>query len=313
MKKLYKRILAVALCLALTAALVPATVFAWCMDDLKPGDIVPGRVVVGLKEVYSGDPAELFTYLEIKSIEDMYLSVIISSGKTPEEVNGTIREMIGTTFVIDLVEETEEAVYEAVALLTADDRVKYAEPDHVVGPDVEEPDDKAPADLFAAFAEYFSELYSATVTVSDVGLYKGYGWFGGCYLANLHANNVGVIDDYGQKFIGGYSIHAYQDDDSMILYKEGKAYSLRDAYEKGIIAEEDFARAVDALNIFDGNYGRLLQSKGTVSYALAVLRTAAKLAGKVTPLMLECFDSDCDGTITVADALFALRVAAGLA
>ena len=56
------------------------------MDDLKPGDIVPGRVVVGLKEVYSGDPAELFTYLEIKSIEDMYLSVIISSGKTPEEV-----------------------------------------------------------------------------------------------------------------------------------------------------------------------------------------------------------------------------------
>ena len=315
MKTIYKRIITVILCLALTAALVPATAFARGMPDgLEPGAIVPGRVTVRLKEAYNGDPAELFPYLEIEEIEDLYLSVIITSGKTLEEVGESIREMIGTTFIIELAEVTEKAVYDAIALLTEDERVKYADPDRVVGPDgpggENNDGNEAPADLFAAFAEYFSVIHHYNASVDKVGLYRAYGWFGGCYLANLHSYDAFVFDDFSAKMIGGYLVDDYQEDDSIILYKDGKAYSLMEAYDGGIISDEAFALVADALNEDAWMYR---QSMGDVRYAMIVLRCAAKLNGKHTPMMVERFDLDGDGRITVADALFALRVAAGLA
>lgn len=314
MKTIYKRIITVILCLALMAALVPATAFAHDIPaGAKPGDIVPGDVIVGLKEAYNGDPAELFPYLDIESIEDMILSVIISSGKTVEEVKESIRKRIGTTFYIELTEVTESAVYDAIALLNEDARVEYAEPNHITGPDDFGGDDEgeAPADLFAAFAEYFSVIHHYNASVDKVGLYRAYGWFGGCYLANLYSDDAWVFDDFSAKMIGGYLVDEYQEDDSIILYKDGKAYSLMEAYDGGIISDEAFALAVDALN--EDTAWMYRQKIGTINYALVVLRSAAKLNGRTTPLMLEKFDVDKDGAITVADALFALRVAAGLA
>ena len=97
-----------------------------------------------------------------------------------------------------------------------------------------------------------------------------------------------------------------------VIYKDGKVYSLNDAYEKEIIADEDFALVADALNRRYGDYGRYRRSRGSVNYALTVLRAVANLLGKHTPLMLDYFDSDGDGAITISDALFELRIAAGL-
>ena len=175
----------------------------------------------------------------------------------------------------------------------------------------EDDGNEAPADLFAAFAEYFSVIHHYNASVDKVGLYRVYGWFGGCYLANLHSYDAVSFDDFSAKMIGGYLIDEYQEDDSIILYKDGKAYSLMEAYDGGIISDEAFALAVDALNEDTALMYR--QKIGTINYALVVLRSAAKLNGRTTPLMLEKFDVDKDGAITVADALFALRVAAGLA
>ena len=92
----------------------------------KPDDAVSGTVFVGLNKVYCGNPTELFPYIEIESIEDVYLSAITSSGKTLGDVDGIVREMVGTTFEITLAEKTEHAVDKAITLLTKDARVKYA-------------------------------------------------------------------------------------------------------------------------------------------------------------------------------------------
>ncbi len=136
MKKLYKRVLAAVLCLALMAAIVPATAFAWYIpnipEDAKNGDIVPGVVVVKLKEAYVGNPMELFPYLEIASIEDMYLSVLIVSGKNIDDADEELLKMLGTSLIITLVEESVEAVEKAIEQLNMDNRVLYAHADHVV-------------------------------------------------------------------------------------------------------------------------------------------------------------------------------------
>ena len=174
----------------------------------------------------------------------------------------------------------------------------------------EDDGNEAPADLFAAFAEYFSAIHHYNASVDKVGLSGAYGWFGGCYLANLYSDDAWVFDDFSAKMIGGYLVDDYQEDDSIILYKDSKAYSLMEAYDGGIISDEAFALAVDALNEEAWMYR---QSIGDVRYAMIVLRCAAKLNGKHTPMMVERFDLDGDGRITVADALFALRIAAGLA
>ena len=92
----------------------------------KPDDAVSGTVFVGLDKVYRGNPTELFPYIEIESIEDVYLSAITSSGKTLDDVDEIVREMVGTTFEITLAEKTEHAVDKAITLLTKDARVKYA-------------------------------------------------------------------------------------------------------------------------------------------------------------------------------------------
>ena len=312
MKKLYKRALAVLLCLAAVAA-APATAFARDIPDgMLPGDIIPGVVRVVLNEAYDGELSELFTCLDIESSEDLWLTAIAASGKTVDQVSDKIRSKIGTEFRIELTEFTVAAAKNAKELLTEDDRVKKVYYEYV--PDsygITEDTSEVPEDLLSAAAEYFSEKYSTGVSASDVKLSYRYGWFGGCYLADLRADII-VIDDFYCKYIGGYCIHEYQMDDSMVIYHGGKVYSLSDAYEKGVVSDGDFALVADALNRRYGDYSRYRRSRGTVGYALTVLRAAVKLMGKITPLMVDYFDSDGDGAVTVSDALAELRIAAGL-
>ena len=182
MKVFYKRLLAVVLCLALTAAIVPATVFALrdIPDGLKPGDIVPGRVAVSLKEPYYGDLAELFPQLDIDSWEDLWLGVITVSPSYPEKgIPSRLKQYVGTLFVIDLTEQSTEAVYKAISLLREDPRVKHANPDGVVGPAVAEPeitvaDALAVLRVAARLAEPTLEMYrnndkdgDGEITVAD--------------------------------------------------------------------------------------------------------------------------------------------------
>ena len=76
MKNLCKRIIAAALCLALTAAIVPTAVLAAASDGVaeqsgvKDGRFFPGRVIIGLNEPYFGDVAELFPELDIVKAVD---------------------------------------------------------------------------------------------------------------------------------------------------------------------------------------------------------------------------------------------------
>ena len=84
MKKFYKRILAVVICLALTAALVPATVFA----EQK---FTTGEIIIILHEslygYYSGngDLQKILPEIEIEDYTDVYLSLLEESGQPREE------------------------------------------------------------------------------------------------------------------------------------------------------------------------------------------------------------------------------------
>lgn len=171
-------------------------------------------------------------------------------------------------------------------------------------------DDDPPADLLEAFLKYLNETRDYHYRERDIALSKGYGWFDGCYLADMYIDPSGSFDDWMWVWIGGYVLRCYQMDGSMIFYKDGEIYSLFDAYETGLITEESLALAIDALN--DAHYS-FWEREGTVEYAIAIMRNAMYLFGKHTPLMVDKYDLDGDGAITVSDALVGLRVSAGIA
>ena len=140
MKKLYKRIIALALCLALTATIVPATVFA--ADGFAPGElnvILYEQYYTIDDEVY-GNLADILPEIEIESYSDLYLSVLESSPIPRERWKPSLVVMVGTTFNIKLTEKTVEAVETAIAALKDNPYVKcaepngYAEPDYPFGP-----------------------------------------------------------------------------------------------------------------------------------------------------------------------------------
>ena len=129
-----KRLLAAVLCLALMLVICPATVFASETDGPKSGDVVPGSVILTLKDQYLGNISELFPQLSIVNSEDLYYSVLSA---LPNGIPERMERYIGTAFCIQLSEETEEAVNEAVAVLLADPRVKDANPNYYGEYDVE--------------------------------------------------------------------------------------------------------------------------------------------------------------------------------
>ena len=142
MKKLYKRLLAVVLCLALTAAIVPVTAFAEINYEMIPGhrtgDPIPGWIVVDLKEQYytfDGPYLDLCEILpeiatEIKEYKDGTLGVLLVSlatGSSLEELYEEapdLFEKVGRHFSVKLKERTLEANARAIELLKDNPYVK---------------------------------------------------------------------------------------------------------------------------------------------------------------------------------------------
>ena len=131
MKKLYKRIIAVALCLALMAALVPATVFA----ERKHTN---GEIIVMLYEslygYYSGngDLQKILPEIEIEDYTDVYLSLLEATQQPQEEWDPMIASLTGKTFFITLVDKSEEAVDAAVEALKGNWRVFLAQKNYYI-------------------------------------------------------------------------------------------------------------------------------------------------------------------------------------
>ena len=152
MKRLYKRLLAVVLCLALTTVIVPATAFA----EWKPGPrneeeaayclelgFMPGELSVTLYEQYytvdeaaDKNLADILPEIEIESYLDQYLCVMNEAQKqTIKEKDPEYAAMIGKRFHITLADRTVEATEEAVEALKDNPFVSEAKKVYCYGPD----------------------------------------------------------------------------------------------------------------------------------------------------------------------------------
>ncbi len=139
MKRLYKRLLAVVLCLALTATIVPGTVFA-LEGEPTPEEIaywvelgyVPGEVMVTLYEPYYsvddevyGNLADILPEIEIESYKDSYLCFLTEAQrKTLSKDKPEYAALVGQSFLIKLVDKTPEATEAAVEALKNNSHVK---------------------------------------------------------------------------------------------------------------------------------------------------------------------------------------------
>ena len=154
MMRLYKRVLAALLCLALMTAVMPAAVFAAKGEtgEYEDGDFVPGELIITLCEQYytvddemQKDLADILPEIEIDEYSDMYLSVLMVSPIPREQWKPHLVAMVGTTFHVKLAEKTAEAVETAIEALKGNPYVKYAEKNFYAypdGPGVPDPDEE---------------------------------------------------------------------------------------------------------------------------------------------------------------------------
>lgn len=139
-----KRVVAIVLCIALTAIIMPTLAFAdegkQIESKHKTGDIVPGQIILQLKEPYYTfdgphyDLRELLPEIEIESYTDIFLSVITAREKPREEMKPDMVASVGTEFGINLTEKTVEASLRAINLLKDNPYVKLVEPNLYVEP-----------------------------------------------------------------------------------------------------------------------------------------------------------------------------------
>ena len=158
MKKLYKRIIAVALCLALMAALVPATVFA----ERK---YTTGEIIVMLYEslygYYSGngDLRKILPEIEIEDYTDVYLSLLEATQQPQEEWDPMIASLTGKTFFVTLVDKSAEAVDAAVEALKGNWRVFLVQKNYYIEDGETEnelqPGDIIPGEIYVGMKEQY--------------------------------------------------------------------------------------------------------------------------------------------------------------
>ena len=142
MENLFKRflaIVAVVLCLALTAAIAPASVFAVYLGEgegnYEEVSFVPGKLSVTLYEQYYtvddevyGDLADILPEIEIESYLDQYLCVLNEAQRrTISERDPEYAAMIGRRFDVTLSEKTIEATEAAIEALKDNPYVMRAE------------------------------------------------------------------------------------------------------------------------------------------------------------------------------------------
>ena len=106
------------------------------VDDVfkvrKDHDYMPGQVWIGLKHGYKGkSPIDLFPELAIVEVEDFYLGIYNSAvqfykenpnvnSENQESVLRRLYNLIGTSFLVTLREETKESALSAVILLKSE-------------------------------------------------------------------------------------------------------------------------------------------------------------------------------------------------
>ena len=129
MKKFYKRMLVVVLCLALTAAIAPASVLAVYLGEDEGNNeevsFAPGELLITLYEQYYtvddevyGDLGDILPEIEIESYLDQYLCVLNDTQRlTISERDPEYAAMIGRTFDVTLSDKTIEATEAAIEAL----------------------------------------------------------------------------------------------------------------------------------------------------------------------------------------------------
>ena len=297
MKEFYKRILAVVLCLALTTALVPATVFAdddnwfslpedqWLNVENTP--FWPGQLRLHLKGLFLGDITELFPELDIEKYELM--------GRCPIEEqmdNPYYLARQSSTYYVELREKTREAVVEALEAL------------------------KGNPYLFAAMPVW-GGIVPGEVLVS---LKEPYYTYGGPYPDLCDILPEIEIDWYNDNMLS--VIQTILSMGNTPKYYDGVGESFHVILKEK--TEEAVWTAIEALK--DNHYVKYAEPNHycfieeadwsadlSVADALRVLRVAAGLVESDPEIATAFYDKDGDGDVTVSDALIVLRIAAKLA
>ncbi|MBQ9558337.1 MAG: hypothetical protein IJU94_07030 [Clostridia bacterium] len=286
MKKLYKRIFAVVLCLALMAAIVPATAFAL---ERMPGKIVSGKFDLKLYEPYFGDINELFPEVGIAwYLDQRYL--------TAEDI--TNPKDTGMYFTVCLAEDTCEAVVNAIAALEGNPLVEYARPFYCY--------------VDGRIMVCFNEPYEGDVTAlfPDVAIES----------VRESTENIRVWAERNGKELTDTD-KARVNKEFTITLVDKSAESLLNALNK---MENCDCETIESIRIvelcyYPGSISFAIETDPiepedeiTVGDALKALRVAAGLQ-EATAELVAAYDTDGDGEITVADALTVLRIAAKLA
>ena len=304
MKKVYKRIIAAALCLALMAALVPATVFAdddnwfslpedqWINEDQwKDRHFWPGQLRLYLKGLFLGDITELFPELDIEKYE--------LRGRCPIEQqmdNPYYLARKSTTYYVELREKTREAVLEALEVLKDNPYLFAARP--VWGGIV-------PGDLLVSLKEQYynvdDEVYGDLADILPEIEIESYRDQYLCVLTDEQRLTVSQRNpDYAARI--GTTFHVM----------------LTEKTEEASLAAVEALKDNPYIKYAELNYYAYFDevdwsSDFSVADALRVLRVAAGLAEADPEIAAAFYDKDGDGEVTVADALIVLRIAAKLA
>ena len=289
MKKLYKRLLAVALCLALMAAVVPATAFA---EDGFPYDRIPGKFATGrldlkLYEPYYGDLAELFPEISIKFRIDQ------------KKEDAEQRRMYYTIY---LSENTCDAVIEAVAALEGNPLVEYVRPFYYYTNGI------ITIRFYNAYEDDVAALFP------DVEIER---------VVESTEGSRRALEEQGKPFPD--RLKARMNKEFRISLVDKSADALLEALEKMEAVGCDLIESISPqiLTFIPGEFcvagfgGDVVvdppvEYEITVGDALKALRVAAGLE-ESTAELVAAYDTDGDGEITVADALTILRKAAKLA
>ena len=87
--------------------------------------------------------------------------------------------------------------------------------------------------------------------VNDVWVSDFYGAFNGCFAVNIRDNYPHPdVETYFYEYIGGIMFHCYGGR-IPYLWKDGRFYSLQEAYDLGLLAREDLKIIADIINTTD--------------------------------------------------------------
>ena len=288
MKKLYKRVLAAVLCLALVAVIVPATAFA--LEKL-PDRFASGKLDLKLCEPYFGDLRELLPEISIGEYID----------QKKIDINSPDEEQAGMYFTVYLSDNTCEAVTDAIAALYGNPLVEYARP-------------------FNCYTDgritiHFYEAYEGDVAAlfPDIAIER--------IVESTEASRRGFAEQ-GKELSD--RIKARMNKEFRIWLVDKSADAVLDAVEKMANYGYEMIESITPhqFTIIPGEYciAEVVypadpiepEYEITVGDALKALRVAAGLE-EATAELVAAYDKDGDGEITVYDALAVLRIAAGLA